>query len=197
MVSIFFMSVVITILLTPGPTNTLLAASGIQIGIQKSLKLIPAEVLGYVIAISVWGVLIKAMSGSMPWLPVVLKLLSAAFILVLAVRLWKTSTKPLDLEQPTIAPKALFVATLFNPKAFMFATLVFPEHSWLVVQQFVLHMGTFVMLIIPIAFLWIAFGYLLVKNRISWLNQCNLQRFASLILVFFSIPLTISALSSL
>ena len=58
MFSWLFVSLVITILLTPGPTNTLLASSGIETGVKKSLKLIPAEVVGYFIAISAWGVLI-------------------------------------------------------------------------------------------------------------------------------------------
>lgn len=197
MVSIFFISLVVTILLTPGPTNTLLASSGIQVGIQKSLKLIPVEVLGYLIAITIWGILVKLMSGSLPWLPALLKLLSAIFILGLAIRLWKTATRQLDLEQPVITAKALLLATLLNPKALMFASAVFPERSWHMLSEYILHMGVFLLLITPIAFLWIAFGHVLVSNRISWLNQYTLQRFASLVLVSFSVPLTISAFSSL
>lgn len=196
MVSILFISLVITILLTPGPTNTLLASSGIQMGIRKSLKLIPAEVLGYFIAISSWGFLIQALSASAPWLPAILKLFSASFIIFLAIKLWKTSTQQSDLEQPTISPKALFVATLLNPKALLFASAIFPEQSWQVFSQYAIHMSTFLALITPIAFLWIGFGHLLISNKVGWLNQCTLQRTASVILVSFSIPLTISALSA-
>lgn len=58
MISWLFIGLVATILLTPGPTNTLLASSGVQVGLKKSAKLIPAEVLGYVISISAWGMLI-------------------------------------------------------------------------------------------------------------------------------------------
>lgn len=54
MVSFLFIGLVVTILLTPGPTNTLLASAGIQAGVKHSLKLIPAEVIGYLIAITSW-----------------------------------------------------------------------------------------------------------------------------------------------
>ena len=54
MISWFFIGLVITILLTPGPTNTLLASSGIQVGLRKSLLPIPAEAIGYIITISAW-----------------------------------------------------------------------------------------------------------------------------------------------
>lgn len=56
MFSWLFISLVITILLTPGPTNTLLASSGIETGVKKSLKLIPAEVIGYSLLQSPYGV---------------------------------------------------------------------------------------------------------------------------------------------
>ena len=66
MISWFFIGLVITILLTPGPTNTLLASSGIQVGLRKSLLLIPAEAIGYILAISAWGMLIGKVSATLP-----------------------------------------------------------------------------------------------------------------------------------
>ncbi len=66
MISWFFIGLVITILLTPGPTNTLLASSGIQVGIRKSFRLIPAEALGYLISITLWGALIGTVSDPSP-----------------------------------------------------------------------------------------------------------------------------------
>ncbi|EPG37860.1 LysE family translocator [Acinetobacter colistiniresistens] len=196
MVSFLFIGLIITILLTPGPTNTLLASSGIQTGIKRSLKLIPAEVIGYFIAITTWGFLLESVSHYVPWLPPLIKLLSATFIIYLAVKLWITSTKQLDLSQPLITSKALFVATLLNPKALLFASAIFPHTAWLNLHEYIVHMGTFLALITPIAFLWIAFGSILISNKISWLNQRNLQRSAAFILTFFAMPLAYSAISS-
>ncbi|EOR07573.1 LysE family translocator [Acinetobacter genomosp. 15BJ] len=196
MVSFLFIGLIITILLTPGPTNTLLASSGIQTGIKGSLKLIPAEVIGYFIAITTWGFLLESVSYYVPWLPPLIKLLSATFIIYLAIKLWITSTKELDLDQPLITSRALFVATLLNPKALLFASAIFPHTAWLNLHEYVAHMGTFLALITPIAFLWIAFGSVLISNKISWLNQRSLQRSAAFVLTFFAMPLAYSAISS-
>ena len=119
MVSFLFIGLVVTILLTPGPTNTLLASAGIQAGVKHSLKLIPAEVIGYLIAITSWGVLLESVSHFIPWLPAILKLMSAGFILYLAFKLWMTSSEDIKLDRPLITPKALFLATLLNPKALL------------------------------------------------------------------------------
>ena len=196
MVSFLFIVLIITILLTPGPTNTLLASSGIQTGMKRSLKLIPAEVIGYFIAITAWGFLLESVSHYVPWLPPLIKLLSATFIIYLAIKLWITSTKELDLNQPLITSKALFVATLLNPKALLFASAIFPHTAWLNLHEYIVHMGIFLALITPIAFLWIAFGSILISNKISWLNQRNLQRSAAFVLTFFAMPLAYSAISS-
>ena len=197
MISWFFVGLVITILLTPGPTNTLLASSGIQAGIRKSLRLIPAEAFGYLIAISVWGLIIGTVSKKFPMIPVVLKLFSAAYIFYLALKLWRTATVQTDLLQPTIRPRELFLATLLNPKALLFATAIFPVFVWHSSTAYSAHMLTFLLLIVPIAFFWILIGSVLASNKISWLNQCNMQRTASLVLISFSVPLSYSALANL
>ena len=197
MISWFFVGLVTTILLTPGPTNTLLASSGIQSGIRKSLRLIPAEALGYLISISIWGLIIGTVSKKFPMIPIILKLFSAAYIFYLALKLWRTATVKEDFTQPSIRPRELFLATLLNPKALLFATAIFPVFVWNSMTAYSAHMLTFLLLIIPIAFFWIMIGSVLASNKISWLNQCNMQRTASLILMSFSVPLSYSALATL
>lgn len=196
MVSFMFIGLVVTILLTPGPTNTLLASAGIQAGVKQSLKLIPAEVMGYLIAITSWGVLLESVSHFIPWLPALLKLISATFILYLAFKLWITSTNDIKLDSPLITPKALFVATLLNPKALLFASAIFPHAAWEVLHVYFVHIAIFLSLISPIAFLWIAFGTVLISNKVTWLDQRNLQRTAAFILTFFAMPIGYSAISS-
>ncbi|MFD1438532.1 LysE family translocator [Acinetobacter terrae] len=197
MISWLFIGLVVTILLTPGPTNTLLASSGIQVGVRKSLRLIPAESIGYLISITVWGIIIGTVSSRFPILPIFLKLLSALYIIFLAIKLWKTADIEASYNLPTIRARELFCATLLNPKALLFASAIFPSSAWLTLNNYLVHIGMFLILIVPIALFWTFIGSILASNKVRWLNQSNLQKTASLVLVSFSIPLGYSALLSL
>lgn len=197
MISWFFIGLVITILLTPGPTNTLLASSGIQVGLRQSLLLIPAEAVGYIIAITAWGMLLGKVSATFPLLPTFLKLLSAAYIIFLAIKLWRTANQDVVLNQPTIRPKELLCATLLNPKALLFASAIFPAAAWKSQDIYLAHMGTFVALILPIALFWISVGAMLASKKVNWLSQAKLQRTACVVLVSFAIPISYSALNNL
>ncbi|RKG40134.1 LysE family translocator [Acinetobacter rongchengensis] len=197
MISWFFIGLVATILLTPGPTNTLLASSGIQVGIRKSLNLIPAEALGYLISISVWGLMIGTVAKQFPTVPIILKLFSAGYILFLALKLWRTANRDENFNQQNIRARELFIATLLNPKALLFASAIFPTYVWQNASAYVSHMLCFLLLIVPIAFFWTFIGSIICSNQVSWLNQRNMQRTASLVLVSFTVPLSYSALLSL
>lgn len=197
MISWLFVGLVVTILLTPGPTNTLLASSGIQVGVRKSAALIPAEAIGYLISITFWGFLIGKVSSHLPLLPTILKLFSAGYILYLAIKLWRTANVEQSFLQPSIRARELFFATLLNPKALLFASAIFPTIAWRSVDYYVSHMLTFLLLIVPIAFFWTFIGSVLATNKIKWLNQSNMQKTASLVLMSFSIPLSYSAILTL
>lgn len=197
MISWLFIGLVVTILFTPGPTNTLLASSGIQVGVKKSFRLIPAEAIGYLIAITFWGFLIGKVSSHLPLLPTILKLFSAGYMLYLAIKLWRTSGIEESFLKPTIRARELFCATLLNPKALLFASAIFPTIAWLKMQYYVAHMLVFLILIVPIAFCWTVLGSILESNKIAWLNQSNMQKTASVVLMSFSIPLSYSAIMNL
>ena len=196
MVSWVFIGFVASILFTPGPTNTLLASSGVRAGFKKSLLLIPAEAFGYLIAITFWGILIEKIAIHFPLLPAVLKLCSAAYLLILAFKLWKSSLQEASLTLVPILKRELFLATLLNPKAVLFATAVFPPLAWVNAQYYVPHMLTFLLILIPVGFFWIFIGQFLSSGKISWLNQNTLQRAATVILILFCVPLSYSALKS-
>ncbi|EPF70679.1 LysE family translocator [Acinetobacter rudis] len=197
MVSWFFIGLVATVLLTPGPTNTLLASSGIQVGFKRSFNLVPAEALGYLFSISFWGFIIGSIPSQYAFIPALLKLFSASYIFYLALKLWRNKAEDIQNSKVTISVRELFLATLLNPKALLFASAIFPVSAWKNMTLYSAHMLTFLLLIVPIACFWIYLGSILTNNKISWLNQNNLQKAASVVLVFFCVPLGYSAISSL
>lgn len=192
-----FLTLVATILLTPGPTNTLLAASGVQIGFRRSIVLIPAEAAGYFCAITLWGSVLSVLAQQWPALPSILKLISVSYILWLAIKLWKTSNIKELSQQESIGARQLFLATFLNPKALLFALTIFPAATWSNLHNYLLVMLAFLGLLIPIASLWVLFGHLLNTGHIKWLTQHGLQRTASLVLFGFTLPLTYNAISHL
>jgi len=60
---------IVVVLITPGPTNTLLASAGLRQGIRRSLPLIAAELGGYLVSISVWGRFLAQAAHAFPWPP--------------------------------------------------------------------------------------------------------------------------------
>jgi threonine/homoserine/homoserine lactone efflux protein len=124
---ILFMLAVLTILGTPGPTNTLLATSGAMSGVRRSLPLLAGELAGYLLAIAVIRVALGPLIHAFPALGVGLKLAVVAYLGWIAFRLWTHDASLTDAR--TVDPAAVFVTTLLNPKALIFALSIIPaEH---------------------------------------------------------------------
>ena len=88
-----FLAVVVTILLTPGPTNTLLAAAGAGVGWRRGVRLIPMETLGYWLATTVWGLLLAHRLSDFPLLLNAIKLISATMATFIRPTDWKIFSK--------------------------------------------------------------------------------------------------------
>ena len=121
---LLFLLAVLTILGTPGPTNTLLATAGAIAGIRPSLPLLAAELSGYLIAILAIRVVLSPVIATWPMVGPVLKLMVAAYIGWVAVRLWLTPRALTGARQ--VSFRMVFITTLLNPKAIIFALTVIP-----------------------------------------------------------------------
>src|SRR3979490_428653 len=93
---------IVIVLITPGPTNILLAASGSTQGVKRSMPLIGSELLGYVLSISFWGYLIASTSQTMHWFSASVRLVSSGYILYLAMRMWHTAIALTSSKQSAI-----------------------------------------------------------------------------------------------
>lgn len=153
---VLFIPATALLLLTPGPTNTLLALSGAQSGVRRSLQLIPAELAGYLLAIAAWGFALASAGDVLPWLPPVLRIAAALYLLILAMRLWRIA--PNTMGRSAVSPGRLFMTTLLNPKALIFAGGIFPIASFADPLTFVFAFGVFTATLLPVAVAWIVLG---------------------------------------
>ena len=190
-----FLLVIATILLTPGPTNTLLASSGISQGLRRSAPLLSFECLGYVCATSLWGLVLNNTMQDYPFVINIIKVVSGLYIARLGLRLWAQAGQDAALEQmAAVKPSELFVATLLNPKAVIFAMVLFPVQTWLSVSTYAAVMGSFVALVAVIGGLWIALGSVLMGGRFRWLQPQWFQRLAALTLWGFAVWLLLGGI---
>ncbi|MBV8248548.1 MAG: LysE family transporter [Comamonas sp.] len=190
-----FLLVIATILLTPGPTNTLLASSGISQGLRRSAPLLSFECLGYVCATSAWGLVLNTTMHDYPFVINLIKVVSGLYIAKLGLRLWYQARRdPLQELLVSVKPLELFIATLLNPKAVIFAMALFPVQTWLSVSNYAGVMGSFVLLVASIGGLWIVFGSVLMAGRVRWLQPQVFQRLAALTLWGFAAWLLVNGI---
>ncbi|MGB1155299.1 MAG: LysE family translocator [Alphaproteobacteria bacterium] len=74
---------------TPGPNNLLLASSGVQFGLRRSLPMLLGIVLGFPLLTLCVGLGLGPVFQAVPAVQVVLKVLAAAYLLLLA---WQVAT---------------------------------------------------------------------------------------------------------
>lgn len=190
----FFILAVMGLLITPGPTNTLLAVAGFTQGARSSLTLIPCELAGYLLAIGLWGGVFDRLEAYWPWLPTIARIASALYILYLAIKMWRRASHAVLGANTPVSPGGLFFATMLNPKALLFAIAIFPSSAFQSLNGFLLYAAIFSLLLTLIAALWIWVGVVLAKGRTQWINTFVIQRGASFVLLSFSLSIGWSVL---
>ena len=112
------------LLLTPGPTNTILAASSAAMGLRRSWMLPLAEAAGYAVAVLAFVRAAEYLADVQAALPT-MKGIAAAWLLYSAYKLW---AQPVDQRVPSVgeAMKRVFLTTLLNPKAMLVGTIIIP-----------------------------------------------------------------------
>lgn len=152
---LLFALAVLALLATPGPTNTLLATAGASVGLRHALPLLPAETAGYLLAILLIGTVLGPVVAEAPTFALVLRLIIGAYLLQVAWKLWRGADRPA--AGGAITPARIFVTTLLNPKAIVFALGIVPLQS----QNAPLYLAAFAMLCASVALGWIGVGALL------------------------------------
>lgn len=149
---ILFILAVLTLLGTPGPTNTLLATSGAASGVRRSLPLLGGELAGYLIAVAAIRIVLGPVIHAFPVVGIGLKLAVVLYLGWIAYRLW-THDAAIGAAK-AVGWQSVFVTTLLNPKALIFALSIIPaEHP-----QLPWYFVAFALAVPSVGFCWILVG---------------------------------------
>jgi threonine/homoserine/homoserine lactone efflux protein len=188
-----FVISVATLLAVPGPTNTLLGASGATVGFRKSLRLVIGEITGYLLAIIVLMQILAPFVANAPAAPIVAKALASVVLVLLALRLWRHAGAEVAVASGPISVGQVFVTTLFNPKALIFAFVIFPRSGF---QETVRYLALFSILVIGIGCAWIALGRAIGGSAGRLATQSLIARCAAVALGVFATVIAGSAVAS-
>jgi threonine/homoserine/homoserine lactone efflux protein len=176
------------LLLTPGPTNTLMAVAGAERGWRAGLALIPAELLAYLAITLPLAVAGAGLMAAVPGLKPAVTGAAALWVLVLAVRMWRV---PKPEATVSVTPARVLVTTLLNPKALIIGLVLLPG------DPLAPRAALFAGLIICVAAAWLWLGARLARRGASQPPQpsLTLRRGAAVWLAVLSAGLAFRAMA--
>ena len=184
---LLFLLAVLTVLATPGPTNTLLASAAALKGVRGALPLLLAELLGYLVTVDLVGFLLRPLLVANPAIGVALKVAVALYLVVVAVRLWRDTATEAG-ARVAVGWTSVFVATLLNPKGLIFALAIIPFGH----PEVPFYLVAFGLSVLAVGFLWLVAGHLI--GAAAGARRYLVPRIASVALVGFAGLIAASAL---
>lgn len=180
-----FLAAILALLLAPGPTNTLMAVAGAQRGALAALRLIPAEIAGYLTAILPLALIGAPLMAAAPLAATAIKLAAAFWVMALALRLWRQGgAGPASAGRVTGAQ--VYATTTLNPKALVIALVLLPLPAD---PGFAPRLAALVIAVAGVAALWTAAGGLAQRG----LPQGLVPRLASVWLGMVAVGLALGA----
>lgn len=177
------------LLATPGPTNTLLAMTGASAGLRRSLRLVPAELAGYLTSIVTLSLVVGPALAGQPGLQRGLRAASACVLALVALRLWRSAGAA---RGEPIGPRALFLTTLSNPKALVFTFVIIPHAGTGDLARALPYLAGLAALIAGAACVWIALGATLRAGAPRLVQAGAFRRAGSVVLAGFAAVLSLS-----
>lgn len=108
--------------------------------------------------------------------------------------MWTKSRALQHVEAGPVGFRDVFVTTLMNPKALLFASTLFPLEAFRSAAYFAWAMAVFLIVLAPIGIGWSYLGVLLTSRRAWAPHTPKLLRGAALVLLMFSGTLMFSIL---
>jgi threonine/homoserine/homoserine lactone efflux protein len=176
-----FIFVVFSLLLSPGPTNTLMGLASAGNSFWRVPKLLPAELSGYITTILPLSWLGGAIINRWPETALVLKVAAAIWVMYLAAKLWMAGND--DIRYGSVTARRIYVTTMLNPKALVFGLVLLPQPTE---PDFLPKLIVFAALASIVAMIWGVIGRLTQIGAPSHSRFMMLQRAASVWLAIVS-----------
>lgn len=164
------------LLVTPGPTNTLLALAAATDGRRRALRLLPAEVAGYLVTVVPLMIFGQQVLAAVPSLQVLVQIIAGLWVGVLAIGLWRPVRAGARADRVTSL--RVFLTTLMNPKALVFGLVLLPSVTD---QPWPLVVACFVLCILTVATVWVC-----LAGFAQGTSEIRMRRLASVVLIALS-----------
>lgn len=115
----------IVLLMTPGPTNTLIMLASAERGMMRALRLIPVELASYLALVVPLALVAEGLADRIGLLRPVVAVPGAIWVLYLAWSMWRASPDAGPVARVT--PRRLAVTTLLNPKGVVMGLILIPS----------------------------------------------------------------------
>jgi threonine/homoserine/homoserine lactone efflux protein len=178
---LLFTIAVLTILGTPGPTNTLLATSGAMAGFRRSLPLLIGELAGYLLAIATIRIVLGPFFEAYPLFAIVLKVVVAGYLAWIAIKLWIKGARLTGEAGTAVTIRSVFVTTLLNPKALIFSLSIVPHET----PNLAYYVAALASMIVVVGGTWIMIGHI-IGTTAGERHAGLVPRIASVALVAFA-----------
>ncbi len=174
---------ILLLLLTPGPTNSLVLVAAAERGWTGAMRLVPAELAGYFLSVLPLSLVGAALLADHAGLQQGVTLAAALWVAYLAVKLWQPLAAVTGGQ--SVGARTLFVTTALNPKALIFGLVLLPSPD-----RLVLNLALFAGLVVLVAAIWAAGGAVLRGGGIGQPRALFvLRRLASVWLAAISVML--------
>lgn len=141
---------ILILLLTPGPTNTLMLLSGADRGFRATLRLIPLELCAYLCTVVPLVLMAQSAAPMLDTLRPAIATLAGLWVFLLAFRLWSSPVKTGN--SPLVTGRQVATTTLLNPKALIFGLVLLPG------TPPATGLSVFAVLVVLVAIVWTALG---------------------------------------
>jgi len=164
MPSLQFCLALAALLLTPGPTNTLMALAGAERGWRRAMRLAPLEIAAYGLVTVPLAMLGERLMPAHGGLRVAVTLIAAAWVAWLALRLWRLPTAVQAMAEGGPGARRLFTTTLCNPKGLVIGLVLLPSQPDLAAAVMV-----FFATLLAVSAVWAGMGGGMARSGIaSW-----------------------------